>query len=306
MQGVQTEEANRAFDVQRLIKRLIDIGISALGLILLSPLYLVIALAVKLDSKGPVIYRHKRVGKNVVPFNLLKFRTMVTGGDDRQYLDYLKNLIESERQNHGPVDGKQDLKKQATSGNGRHGNEFSTLISTLPSTHEHLNSLAYTKMADDPRITRVGGFLRKFYLDELPQLWNILIGEMSIVGPRPHVQLEVDYYTSEQCRRLSVTPGATGLWQVAGKADCTFNELIALDLEYIDNWSLNLDFEIIARTILLMVQGGEQFWARLDKVLPRTSKTRWVQPKVESKAQTNEQAIELDSLEESIGFRERQ
>ena len=123
-------------------------------------------------------------------------------------------------------------------------------------------------MDDDPRVTRVGRLLRRYYLDELPQLWNIIRGEMSLVGPRPHVQLEVDNYTPEQRRRLSVRPGMTGLWQVQGKADCTFNELIELDLEYIDHWNLWLDVQIMVRTFLVMLHGGEGFRTLMAKFIP--------------------------------------
>lgn len=222
---------------QRLVKRLLDVLVSFFLLIFLSPLFLIFAVLIKLTSKGPVIYRHQRVGKDVRSFDLLKFRTMVSGGDDTQYMQYLKQLIESERDNV----------KTNVNGNG----------------------LPYKKMGNDPRVTPIGEFLRKYYLDELPQLWNILKGEMSLVGPRPHVQFEVDYYRPEQCRRLSVPPGATGLWQVSGKADCTFNELIEMDLVYIDNWSLLQDFQIIIKTLLLMFRGGEEFWARMAKKVPK-------------------------------------
>ncbi len=219
------------------IKRLVDVAIAAIGLVLALPLYLLIALAIKLDSPGRVIYRHRRIGKGGQPFDLYKFRTMVTGGDDSQYMQYLEQLIDSER-----------------NGNGE--------------------KLAYCKMENDTRVTRVGGFLRRFYLDELPQLWNILKGEMSLVGPRPHVQFEVDHYTAEQRRRLEVRPGATGLWQVAGKADCTFNELIALDLEYIEQWSLGLDLKILLRTVFIMLRGGEGSWTRMEKLIPAKRRGR--------------------------------
>jgi lipopolysaccharide/colanic/teichoic acid biosynthesis glycosyltransferase len=130
------------------------------------------------------------------------------------------------------------------------------------------NGLPYRKWNGDSRVTRVGNFLRKFYLDELPQLWNVLEGDMSLVGPRPHVQMEVDCYSQAQIRRLSVKPGLTGLWQVTGKADCTFNELIQLDLDYIDNWSLKLDIQLVFFTIILMLKGGAGFWARKAKEIP--------------------------------------
>ena len=216
--------------MQRGLKRLLDFTIASLFLILFSPVILLLAALIKLDSRGRVIFEHVRIGKDGKPFDLYKFRTMDEGGDDTGYMDYLKELIESSQ-------------------NGEKGNP-------------------YRKMNGDPRITRVGGFLRKFYLDELPQLWNVVKGDMSMVGPRPHVQLEVDYYTPEQRRRLIVRPGATGLWQVEGKADCTFNDLIAMDLEYIDRWNLGLDIQIMAKTLLLMGRGGEGFWTRMNKAVP--------------------------------------
>ena len=219
--------------VQLALKRAMDVTLAAGGLILLWPLMLVIALAVKRGSPGPVIYRHQRIGQGGRPFNLYKFRSMVCGGDDAGYMDYLRQLIESERDGNGP-------------------------------------GQPYRKMEGDSRVTRVGGILRRYYLDELPQLWNVLKGDMSLVGPRPHVQFEVDHYTPEQRRRLTVKPGCTGLWQVAGKADCTFSELIALDLEYIDDWSFGLDVQVILRTVWLMLRGGEGVWARAPKRVPGT------------------------------------
>lgn len=212
-------------------KRLVDLVVSGVLLIVLGPVIGLIAWLVKRDSPGPAIYQHERIGKDGKPFYLYKFRSMSVGGDDRGYLEYLKLLIESEQGGKG-------------------------------------NGTPYRKMEGDGRITKVGHVLRKYYLDELPQLLNVLRGEMSLVGPRPHVAFEVGYYTATQRRRLSVRPGLTGLWQVDGKADCSFNELIALDLEYIDCWSLGLDIQILARTALLMGRGGEEFWARMAKSIP--------------------------------------
>ena len=217
--------------VQRAFKRFIDIAIALAVLILTWPILAGIALAIKLDSKGPVFYRHRRIGKDGDPFHLYKFRTMVSGGDDSGYMRYLRELIESERD-----------------GSSR--------------------GLPYAKMAGDSRVTRLGQVLRCYYLDELPQLINIIKGEMSLVGPRPHVQFEVDNYTPDQWRRLSVKPGATGLCQVAGKADCTFTELIDLDLQYIESWNLWYDVKIIFMTGSIMLRGGEKFWARMTKQVP--------------------------------------
>jgi lipopolysaccharide/colanic/teichoic acid biosynthesis glycosyltransferase len=218
-------------------KRLFDMVVSGVLLIALGPVIGLIGWLVKRDSPGPAIYRHERIGKDGKPFSVYKFRSMSVGGDDRGYLEYLKQLIESE---------------QAGDGNGT----------------------PYRKMEGDGRITKVGRVLRKYYLDELPQLLNVLRGEMSLVGPRPHVAFEVGYYSAQQRRRLSVRPGLTGLWQVDGKADCSFNELIALDLEYIDRWSVGLDLQILLRTALLMGRGGEEFWARMAKSAPRRGSWR--------------------------------
>lgn len=218
------------YRAQRPLKRVMDVTLSAGGLVLLSPVLAAIALATKLDSPGPVLFKHKRIGRDGRTFDLYKFRSMVCGGDDTEYKEYLHKLIESE------------------SGDG--------------------GGLPYRKMEDDPRVTRVGQIIRRYYLDELPQLWNILKGDMSLVGPRPHVQFEVDHYTPEQRRRLTVKPGCTGLWQVAGKADCTFSELIALDLEYIDRQSFWFDLRVILKTAALMLRGGEGVWARIAKRVP--------------------------------------
>lgn len=218
-------------NIQVLIKRIFDLLIATISLVFTLPLSIPIALAVRLDSPGPIFYKHHRIGKNGKPFYLYKFRTMVVGGDDTAYINYLHELIDSDK-------------------GGNHTGK------------------PYRKMQDDQRVTRVGGFLRCYYLDELPQFINILKGEMSLVGPRPHVQLEVDSYTPEQRKRLSVKPGATGLWQVAGKADCCFSELIELDLEYIENWNVWLDIKIIFTTISILFRGGENFWTRSQKCAP--------------------------------------
>jgi len=212
------------------VKRLVDIVASGIGLILLSPVFAIISLAIKLDTPGPVLYRHRRIGKDGKPFDLLKFRTMVSGGDDSNYMKYLQELIESSQNGKGKP---------------------------------------YRKMDTDLRVIRVGGFLRKSYLDELPQLWNILIGEMSLVGPRPHVQFEIDHYPQGYLRRLSVKPGATGIWQVFGKPDCSFHALLDLDLQYVDHWCLVDDLKLIAQTFVIMLRGGDGSWTRMNKIVPQ-------------------------------------
>jgi lipopolysaccharide/colanic/teichoic acid biosynthesis glycosyltransferase len=225
-----------SYQVQIRLKRVIDLLIATIVLAIWLPFLLVIGIVIKLDSPGPVLFRHRRVGKDGHPFILYKFRTMVTGGDDSGYMTYLRELIESEKNGDG-------------------------------------QGLAYQKMNGDPRVTRVGKFLRNYYIDELPQFINIFKGEMSLVGPRPHVQLEVDHYTPWQRQRLRVKPGATGLWQVSGKADSTFCELLALDVEYIENWSLSFDFKIMAMTVAIMLRGGEKFWTRMSNDIPTKGET---------------------------------
>jgi lipopolysaccharide/colanic/teichoic acid biosynthesis glycosyltransferase len=218
---------------QQKLKRAFDLFVALSGMVLIWPIFLIIGIAIKLNSPGPIFYKHRRIGKDGKLFSLYKFRSMEYGSDDSNYLLYLSELIESEK------DG---------SGKGK----------------------PYRKLTEDRRVTKVGRFLRNYYLDELPQILNILDGSMSLVGPRPHVQLEVDRYTPEQRRRLSAVPGMTGLWQVSGKAECTFSELITLDLKYIDHWSFGLDIQILLRTFLLMMRGGEGFWARVASRLPIT------------------------------------
>jgi len=191
------------------MKRGFDIVFSTLVLLLLSPVLLAIAIAVKLDSKGPVFYGSERIGKKASTFRCFKFRTMVPDADKRRL----------------------ELMKQ----NERAGILF--------------------KMAEDPRITRVGKFLRKYSLDELPQFFNVLIGDMSVVGPRPPIASEVRQYKLSHLRRLDVTPGITGLWQVQGRQDPSFESYISLDVTYIENWNIWLDFKIIVRTIGVMLAG---------------------------------------------------
>jgi lipopolysaccharide/colanic/teichoic acid biosynthesis glycosyltransferase len=229
------------FKIQDRMKRLIDILISAMALFFLAPILVLIAIAIRLDSPGNPIFSHRRIGRGGKAFNVYKFRSMYCGCDEKDHLQHLQKLIENEQAG-----------KDAIS--------------------------PYRKRDIDLRVTRLGCYLRKYYIDELPQLWNILRGEMSLVGPRPHVQMEVDHYTKEQIRRLDVRPGLTGLWQATGKANCTFSDLIQLDLDYIDHWSLKLDLQIMFYTFITILKGGEGFWARraneiyekshADQVLP--------------------------------------
>jgi len=192
------------------IKRIADVIVSAAGLVALSPLLLIIAAVVWLDSPGPVFYRGVRVGHKGQKFNCCKFRTMVLQADL----------------------AKADLRAR----NEREG--------------------AFFKIAKDPRITRAGQVLRRYSLDELPQLWNVLCGEMSLVGPRPHPPDDVERYRVEQLQRLDVVPGITGLWQVTARRDPSFERSVSLDVEYIQTWSLGLDLRILWKTIPAVFQGG--------------------------------------------------
>jgi exopolysaccharide biosynthesis polyprenyl glycosylphosphotransferase len=186
------------------VKRLQDLAVSVLGIVLTAPLMPLIAGAIRLSSRGPVLYSQIRCGLNGRRFKFLKFRTMYEGADQR--LDEVAHLNEVE----GPV----------------------------------------FKAKRDPRVTSVGRVLRRLSLDELPQLYNVFRGDMSLVGPRPPIPAEVEQYERWQRRRLSMKPGITGLWQVSGRADLDdFNRWIVLDLTYIDQWSLWLDLKILLKTI---------------------------------------------------------
>jgi lipopolysaccharide/colanic/teichoic acid biosynthesis glycosyltransferase len=191
-------------------KRAIDLTVSVFGLVILSPLFLVVGLLIKLTSSGPVFYAWDVVGFRGRPFRGYKFRTMVSDAD------VLKMQLLHQNEMNGPV----------------------------------------FKITDDPRITPLGRILRKYSIDELPQLWSVLKGDMSLVGPRPAGPHEWEKYEPWQCRKLSVTPGMTCLWQVSGRNQIKdFDEWVKLDLEYIDHWSLWLDLKTLLRTVVAVLQG---------------------------------------------------
>jgi exopolysaccharide biosynthesis polyprenyl glycosylphosphotransferase len=207
---------------ERFFKRLIDIFASVLVVVVGFPFFLAIALLIKLTSKGPVFFYQQRIGEGGDIFTLYKFRTMRQDADDSIHREFTRSFIE-----------------------GRMSN--SSLDEKAPSIY---------KLADDPRVTSVGNFLRKTSLDELPQFINILRGEMTIVGPRPPLQYELEYYEEWHKLRLKVKPGLTGLWQVSGRSSVPFNEMVKLDLYYIEHWSLLLDLKIMLRTIPVMFFGS--------------------------------------------------
>jgi exopolysaccharide biosynthesis polyprenyl glycosylphosphotransferase len=192
-----------------LLKRALDATVSAIALLLLSPFMLVIALAIKFESGGPILYRAQRIGRKGRTFVCYKFRTMCSDADKL----------------------KEDLK---------HMNERDGIL---------------FKITNDPRVTRIGRFLRKYSLDELPQFYNVLRGDMSMVGPRPPMAAEVEQYDLAHLRRLDVLPGMTGLWQVEARQDPSFDSYISLDTAYVENWSLWLDMKILVRTVGVVLSG---------------------------------------------------
>ncbi len=205
----------------RILKRSTDILTSLAVLVLGFPFFLAIALLIKLTSKGPVFFKQERVGENGGGFALFKFRTMRTDCDDSHHREFTRNFIQGRLQEPSLDAGKSGV----------------------------------YKMTDDPRITAVGGFLRKASLDELPQFINILRGEMTIVGPRPPLPYEYECYDEWHKLRLKVKPGLTGLWQVNGRSAVPFHEMVMMDIYYIENWSLMLDFKIMLKTVPVMLAG---------------------------------------------------
>jgi lipopolysaccharide/colanic/teichoic acid biosynthesis glycosyltransferase len=179
----------------------------------LLPLLALVALLIRLESRGPILYRHTRIGKNGVPFTMMKFRSM------RQDADRLRSTLVEE-----------------TDGDGR-----------------------LFKDRKDPRRTRVGAVIRRWSIDELPQFWNVFVGDMSIVGPRPQIPPEVATYEDWHYKRLAVSPGLTGLWQVSGRSELSFDEMVIYDIYYIENWSLGLDFRVLLRTIPAVLHGRGAF-----------------------------------------------
>ncbi|MFA6963746.1 MAG: sugar transferase [Patescibacteria group bacterium] len=202
----------------RIFKRIIDLVLSSIGIVIASPIMLVVALMVKFTSKGPILYRQERVGLDA-NFMFYKFRSMKL--EDCVGEDYGGEAAEKKWE---------DLNKNSNEADG-----------------------PVFKIKNDPRITSVGRFIRKTSLDELPQLFNVLKGDMSLVGPRPPLESEVKQYNDWQKQRLGVKPGMTGLWQVSGRSSISFDEWVRLDAYYIENWSIWLDLKIIVRTFLVVI-----------------------------------------------------
>ena len=209
-QAVRAAPVPRAGRAGPIVKRALDVIGASTGLLLLAPLLLALALLVRATSRGPAIYRQRRVGRGGRAFTLYKFRTMVVGADEQRAA-----LAGAVATGAGPL----------------------------------------FKLRHDPRVTRVGRLLRRASLDELPQLVNVLTGSMSLVGPRPPLPDEVARYDRLVLRRLRVPPGLTGLWQVSGRSDLSWEEAVRLDLYYADNWTIGLDLVIMLRTVIAVLSG---------------------------------------------------
>ena len=232
MADVMTADSSSILDLEKIglredwqfvMKRLIDIVGSIFGLIFFSPPMLIIAAAIKLTSKGPVLFQQERLGYRGRTFLFLKFRSMYADNDESIHREYIEKLIQ-----------------------GNH-DETNTGSEEQP----------YYKIKNDPRVTPLGNILRKSSMDELPQFLNVLMGQMSLVGPRPSVGYELNSYQNWHMKRvLNVKPGITGLWQVKARSQTTFGEMVRLDLQYIKTWSLWLDFKIMAKTFKVMLLGN--------------------------------------------------
>ena len=205
----EIEKINDKKVVYKAIKRVFDIIFSLIGLVLLSPIFLIISVIIKLDSKGPVFFVHSRIGEKGKPIGIYKFRTMVNNAED-----LIKKFTPEQKE------------------------EFERSY----------------KLENDPRITKVGDFLRKTSLDELPQILNILKGELSIIGPRPIVQSELDKYEDNKDKFLSVRPGLTGYWAANGRSDTSYEERMQMELYYVDNMSFKLDVKIFFKTIFAVLK----------------------------------------------------
>jgi lipopolysaccharide/colanic/teichoic acid biosynthesis glycosyltransferase len=205
----------------RIAKRSLDLVASVLGIILTSPIMALVAAAVKVESRGPILFQQERLGIGGRRFVVFKFRTMFSSAEEERHRDHVRDLI------------RHDDSPQNAAGE------------------------AWLPIRSDPRVTRIGSFLRRSHLDEFPQLINIVRGEMSLVGPRPPIPYEVEVYQPWHLRRLAVIPGLTGLWQATGWGRLSFDEGVALDLEYIERRSFWLDVRLILRTLWQIVTGRQ-------------------------------------------------
>ncbi len=214
-------DTTRFHGLQGRLKRLADLVLASVLLVLTSPVFLAVAILIKRSGPGPVFFIQERLGRDGKPFPFFKFRTMHHRSDDAIHRQFAAMFINGDR--------------KGCSQDRRCGKVY--------------------KLSDDPRVTPIGSLLRRTSLDELPQLLNVLRGEMSLVGPRPPIAYEIEHYQPWHLERLKVTPGLTGLWQVSGRSTVPFEEMVRLDLQYINHWSLWLDLQIMARTLPVVVKG---------------------------------------------------
>ena len=205
---------------RRVFKRVLDLVCAAMLLLVTWPILLIAAAAIKLTSKGPVMFKQERVGQNGRAFACYKFRSMYMENDPKFHKRFAREWIYDTEKS-----------KQADGGTVVH------------------------KLTADPRITPVGRLLRTFSIDELPQIFNVLKGDMSMVGPRPPLSYEVSLYRNWHLRRLDVMPGLTGLWQVSGRNLLSFEEMVRLDLQYIENWTIGMEFKILLKTVWVVLRG---------------------------------------------------
>jgi lipopolysaccharide/colanic/teichoic acid biosynthesis glycosyltransferase len=211
-------------------KRAADLALSLIAIIILTPLWLLLWLLVRSTSRGPALFRQERLGRDKHPFTLLKLRTMYIDNDDRIHRDYVTGMLAA-----GGADRATAAASRAARAGGASG---------------------LFKLEADPRVTRLGGWLRRSSLDELPQLINVLKGEMSLVGPRPVLSWEADLFGEPYQRRFAVKPGMTGLWQVSGRNRLSMREALELDVEYVTRWSFMFDLLILFRTVPALFGGG--------------------------------------------------
>ncbi|SFN86639.1 Sugar transferase involved in LPS biosynthesis (colanic, teichoic acid) [Pseudonocardia ammonioxydans] len=191
------------------VSRIVDVSLACVLMVIVAPVLLLVALAIRLDSAGPVLYRQCRIGRDQHPFTMLKFRSMTMGGDDRAHRELIARELAGEDTSRG----------------------------------------GSCKMDDDPRVTRVGRFIRRTSIDELPQLLNVIAGSMSLVGPRPCLGWEAAQFPARYLRRFDVRPGITGLWQVSGRSTMGTREMLELDVRYVDRWSVTENLRILLLTV---------------------------------------------------------
>ena len=214
-------DTTRYYGNQGRFKRLVDVVVSGLALAVVSPLFLIIALLIRKSGPGPILFVQERLGRDGRPFRFYKFRSMKHNSDDAIHRQFAAMFI-----------------------NGDEGGCAATNAGEK-----------VFKLKRDPRITSIGAFLRRTSLDELPQLLNILRGDMSLVGPRPPIAYEIENYQPWHMERLKAVPGLTGLWQISGRSSVSFDEMVRLDIRYINEWSFSRDLAIMAKTIPVVIRG---------------------------------------------------